>query len=64
MAPVYRKYLKNQELPGMAETETDQMKGLPLPPIQKPYSEDAELVDLVNPKHFNLGNMPLRKSVV
>ena len=63
MVPAYRKYLKNQELPGMGEAETDQMKGLPLPPIQKPYSKDAELVDLVNPEHFSLGSMPLIEAI-
>jgi len=63
MVPAYRKYLKNQELPGMVETETDQMKGLPPPPIQKPYSKDSELVDLVSPEQFSLGNMPLIEAV-
>jgi SagB-type dehydrogenase family enzyme len=63
MVPAYRKYLKNQELPGMGEIETDQMKGLPLPPIQKPYSENAELIDLVSPDHFSLGNMPLIEAI-
>jgi SagB-type dehydrogenase family enzyme len=63
MVPAYRKYLKNQELPGMGETETDQMKGLPLPPIQKPYSKNAELVDLINPEQFSLGNMPLIEAI-
>ena len=55
----YRKYLKNQVLPGMSEDETDQMKGLPLPPIQKPYPKDAQLVDLVSPEDFILGQMPV-----
>ena len=55
----YRKYLKNQFLPGMSEDETDQMKGLPLPPIQKPYPKDAQLVDLVLPEDFILGQMPV-----
>jgi SagB-type dehydrogenase family enzyme len=39
------------------------MKGLPIPPIQKPYSKNAELVDLVSPKQFNLGNMPLIEAI-
>jgi SagB-type dehydrogenase family enzyme len=63
MAPAYRKYLKNQSLPGMSEIETDQMKGLPVPPIQKPYPKDAELVDLVNPEQFSLGEMPLIEAI-
>ncbi len=59
MVPAYRKYLKNQELPGMAEIETDQMKGLPVPPVQKPYPKDAELIDLVSPEQFSYGRTPL-----
>jgi len=42
----YRKYLRNQTLPGMSEMETDMMKGLPIPAIEKPYPEDAALIDL------------------
>ena len=61
--PAYRKYLKNQSLPGMSEIETDQMKGLPVPPIQKPYPKDAELVDLVDPEQFSLGKMPLIEAI-
>ena len=57
--PSYRKYLKNQTLPGMSEMETDQMKGLPLPPIQKPYPEGAGLIDLDSPGEFTLGRMAL-----
>jgi len=47
----------------MSEIETDQMKGLPVPPIQKPYPKDAELVDLVNPEQFSLGEMPLIEAI-
>jgi SagB-type dehydrogenase family enzyme len=47
----------------MSEIETDQMKGLPIPPIQKPYPKDAELVDLVNPEQFSLGKMPLIEAI-
>jgi SagB-type dehydrogenase family enzyme len=39
------------------------MKGLPVPPIQKPYPKDAELVDLVNPEQFSLGKMPLIEAI-
>lgn len=42
----YRKYFKNQTLPGMTEMETDMMKGMPLPAIQKPAEEGALCVDL------------------
>ena len=42
----YRKYLRNQTLPGMSEMETPMMKGLPIPAIEKPYPEDVALIDL------------------
>jgi SagB-type dehydrogenase family enzyme len=51
----YRKYFKNQTLPGMSEMETDMMKGLPLPPIQKPASDGALLIDL--PSHDELRSL-------
>jgi len=38
---------------------SDQAKGLPQPPVQKPYSEDAKLVDLVPPSALTIGTMPL-----
>jgi hypothetical protein len=63
MVPAYRKYLKNQSFLGMAEIETDQMKGLPVPPIQKPYPKDAELIDLVSPEQFRLGRLPLIEAI-
>ncbi len=42
----YRKYFKNQTLPGMSDMETDMMKGLPLPVIQKPADDGAQRIDL------------------
>ena len=59
MVASYRKYLKNQAFPGMTEMETDQMKGLPLPLIQKPYPENANLIDLISPEQFSIGRIPL-----
>ena len=59
----YRKYYRNQALPGMSEDETDQMKGQPLPPMQKPYPEDAELVGLVAPDALVLGQVSLIEAV-
>ena len=54
-----RKHLKN---PILTE-ESDQMKGLPLPPIQKPYPEDAKLIDLVSPEDFKIGDVSLIKAI-
>ena len=45
----YRKYLRNQTLAGMSEMETDMMKGLPIPPIEKPSPDDAITLEL--PSH-------------
>ena len=59
----YRKYYRNQSLPGMSEDETDQMKGLPLPPMQKPYPEDAKLVDLVVAEDMTIGQVPLIEAI-
>jgi len=42
----YRKYFRNQTLPGMSEMETPMMKGLPIPAIEKPCPEGAVLIDL------------------
>ncbi|MFW9921814.1 MAG: SagB/ThcOx family dehydrogenase [Candidatus Thorarchaeota archaeon] len=55
----YRKYLKNP----IIEDETDQQKGLPVPPIQKPYPDDAELIDLISAKDFTIGNVSLINSI-
>ncbi|MFC2082052.1 SagB/ThcOx family dehydrogenase [Candidatus Bipolaricaulota bacterium] len=45
----YRKYFRNQALPGMSEMETDMMKGLPIPAIEKAPPEGAASIDL--PSH-------------
>ncbi|MHA1110325.1 MAG: SagB family peptide dehydrogenase [Promethearchaeota archaeon] len=48
----YRVHLKN-----FTETEQgDRVKGLPAPPIQKPYPEEAKLIDLVPATELTLGN--------
>lgn len=46
----HRKYFKNL----YEETPSDQSKGVTPPPIQKPYSKDAILVDLVSPDNFKM----------
>ena len=51
----YRKYFRNQTLRGMSEMETDMMKRLPLPPIEKPAPEDAVLTPL--PSHEQIRSL-------
>ncbi len=55
----YRKYLKNPVL----EDETDQMKGFPIPPIQKPYPEDARLIDLISHDSIKLDDISLMQAI-
>jgi SagB-type dehydrogenase family enzyme len=45
------------------DLESDQEKKLPPPPLQKPYPEDALLVDLIAPQDLTLGQMPLREAI-
>ena len=42
---------------GKLQFSSDQLKGLPAPPLQKPYPENAELIDLVKPEGFTIGKM-------
>lgn len=45
------------------EWESHQRRGIPPPPLEKPYPQDGILVDLVRPDDTNLGNMPLAKAI-
>lgn len=42
---------------------TDMKRGKPPPPLQKPYPENATLIDLVEPGDITCGNAPLRKVI-
>jgi SagB-type dehydrogenase family enzyme len=59
----YRDFLKADLWADFAQTETDQKKGLPPPPIQKPVPEDASLVDLVLPNEFKSGQLSIREAI-
>lgn len=56
-----RKWLKAAEWG--QEEETDQKRGLPPPPLQKPPSEGGKLIGLVPPEEISLGKMPLREVI-
>lgn len=43
--------------------EPDQQKGVAPPPLEKPFDEDAKLIELVNPKEFKVGRVPLIKAI-
>ena len=59
----YRKFLKADLWEQWNNLETDQRKQMPHPPIQKPYPEDATLVDLVAPEDLTVGKMPLIEAI-
>lgn len=52
---VYRKFLKSDLWLEMRTSRTDQQQGVPAPPVQKPYPEDADLLDLPNPADLTVG---------
>jgi SagB-type dehydrogenase family enzyme len=58
-----REFLKAYVWDQWRTAETDQRKGLPRPEPQKPYPQDAQLIDLVAPEDFTVGDMPLLQTL-
>jgi SagB-type dehydrogenase family enzyme len=54
-----RDFLKAYRWLKFADKQTPQRRKESVPPVQKPYPEDAELIDLVEPKELQIGNAPL-----
>jgi SagB-type dehydrogenase family enzyme len=54
-----RKFLKSDQWPEWRKSTTDQKKKVAFPPLQKPCPSDAKLIDLVAPKDFQIGKIPL-----
>lgn len=59
----YRKFLKADLWEEWTSLETDQKKQIPHPPVQKPYPEEATLIDLVAPEDLTVGKMPLIQTI-
>jgi SagB-type dehydrogenase family enzyme len=59
----YRKFLKSDLWDEWEKIETDQRKGVPAPPPQKPYPKDARLITLVSPEDLTVGKMPLIEAI-
>jgi len=55
----YRAFLKGDLWEEWADLDRDQKKGIPAPPLQKPYPADATLLKLVPPENFSSGRVPL-----
>ena len=62
MAP-NRELLKSGDWDDWERMETDQRRGMPPPPLEKPCPEGAVLVDLAPPADLTLGAMPLIEAI-
>jgi SagB-type dehydrogenase family enzyme len=58
-----RKFLKSYAWKDFGDFETDQKKGKPRPPVQKPYPKGTKLIDLIKIDEITLGENPLKKVI-
>ena len=58
----YRKFLKTDGWGKAAKEIPDQQRGVAHPPVQKPFDENAKLIELVKPDEFNVGGMSIRET--
>ncbi len=58
-----RNFLKSDRWENFDKMETDQRANLPAPPVQKPYPENAALIDLIPPEGLGVGNTPLIEAI-
>jgi SagB-type dehydrogenase family enzyme len=58
-----RKFLQSGDWEAWRRETTDQRRGLPPPPVEKPCPEDAILVDLAPPDELTVGAMPLIEAI-
>jgi SagB-type dehydrogenase family enzyme len=59
----YRQFLKADRWDDWEELDRDQEKKIPSPLPQKPYPEEATLIDLVAPKDLTVGEMSLLEAI-
>ena len=59
----HREFLKGDLWGEWKKLDRDQEKGIPPPPRQKPYPDDATLIDLVPVEELSLGTMPLADAI-
>ena len=60
---VRRQFLKSDEWNTFEALGTDQHRGVPAPPIEKPAPPDAVEVDLISPAQFAVGQIPLIEAI-
>lgn len=58
-----RDFLRSDEWTDFDNIETDQCLDKPRPEVQKPYPENADLIDLVPPEEFTMGDAPLKQVI-
>ncbi len=58
-----REFLKSSRWTEWRKTPTEQKKKVAYPPLQKAYLADANLIDLVAPKDFAVGKIPLSDAI-
>jgi SagB-type dehydrogenase family enzyme len=58
-----RQCLRNPSPEELRDNATDQEKGLPRPPLEKPIEEGARRIGLVAPPELKLGDMPLVEAI-
>jgi SagB-type dehydrogenase family enzyme len=58
-----RSFLKAQGWEAWTKEKTDQRAGVPVPPLQKAYPEDAQLIDLVAAEDLTVGQMPVIQAI-
>ncbi len=59
----YRQFLKAHDWEKTPDIVPDQQKEVPPPPLQKPCPEENTLIDLIPPKEFSIGNVPLINAI-
>ena len=57
-----REFLKAHSWERHRAFESDQRRGVPMPPIQKPVTGDTTFVSLVDPERLSVGNSSVRRS--
>ena len=60
---IHREFLKSDRWDEWRKLKTDQRKGVPPPPPEKPYPKDAKLISLVSPEQLTIGKMPLIEAI-
>ena len=59
----YREVLRSRFEEPQETRDTDRARGVPGPPAETPYPEDAVLIDLTPPEQLAFGRMPVAQAM-